>query len=78
MNPADMIKDGDMEIICQKLDFLGINVYTGLVIKHDDVHGYKVCPHRNGYDQNALKWAWFQRFYIICLNSFMKDTSFQS
>lgn len=55
--PADMIKDGDMEIICQKLDFLGINVYTGLVIKHDDVHGYKVCPHRNGYDQNALKWA---------------------
>ena len=54
--PADMIKDGDMELISQKLDFLGINLYTGTVIKHDEIHGFEVCPAKNGYDQNALKW----------------------
>lgn len=54
--PAEMIKDGDMELISQKLDFLGINLYTGTIVEHDDIHGFKECPPRNGYAQNALKW----------------------
>jgi beta-glucosidase len=54
--PAAMIKDGDMELISQKLDFLGLNHYTGTIVEHDDIHGFKVHPPRNGYDQNALKW----------------------
>jgi beta-glucosidase len=54
--PADMIKDGDMELMSQKLDFLGINLYTGTIISHDDVQGYTVCPPKNGFAQNALKW----------------------
>ncbi len=54
--PAEMIMDGDMELISQKLDFLGINIYSGSIIESDDIHGFKVLPPNNGYDQNALKW----------------------
>lgn len=54
--PSDMIKDGDMELISQKLDFLGINLYTGTLIKHDDSHGFSVCPPEVGYAQNSLTW----------------------
>lgn len=53
---SDMIKSGDMELISQRLDFLGINLYTGKIIEHDDIHGFKVCPPINGYDQTANKW----------------------
>jgi beta-glucosidase len=55
--PADMIKDGDMELINQKLDFLGINLYQGVIIEHDDDHRYRICPHKAGYAQNSLTWA---------------------
>jgi beta-glucosidase len=54
--PSDIIKEGDMELISQPLDFLGLNLYTGKIIKYDENHGFKVCPPGNGYDQNALKW----------------------
>jgi beta-glucosidase len=54
--PEDNIKEGDMALISQKLDFLGLNLYTGTIVKHDDEHGFIVCPPKNGYDQNALKW----------------------
>ena len=54
--PADMIKDGDMALISQSLDFLGINIYTGAIVSHDDISGFTVHPPKNGYDQTALKW----------------------
>ncbi len=54
--PADMIKDGDMELMSQKLDFLGINLYFGDIIRHDDIHGFAVCPLKAGYPQNDLNW----------------------
>ncbi|OUS25924.1 beta-glucosidase [Thalassotalea sp. 42_200_T64] len=41
------VVDGDMEIICKKMDFLGINFYTREVIKADDVEPFQVVPPNN-------------------------------
>ncbi|WOH37262.1 GH1 family beta-glucosidase [Thalassotalea fonticola] len=38
------IIDGDMDIICKKIDFLGINFYTREVFKADDVEPFVVVP----------------------------------
>lgn len=54
--PADMIQEGDMELISQPLDFLGLNLYTGTIVAYDEVSGFKECPPKNGFAQNALKW----------------------
>lgn len=54
--PADIIQDGDMEIMSQPLDFLGINLYQGSVIRHDAAHGYAEVPRKTGFDKTALKW----------------------
>ena len=54
--PSDMIKEGDMELIGQKLDFLGVNLYQGAFITHDESGSFKICPQKPGYPINALKW----------------------
>lgn len=54
--PADVIKEGDMEIISQKLDFLGLNLYFGTFISHDKSGGFYEVPKKPGYPINALKW----------------------
>ncbi|MDI9508547.1 MAG: beta-glucosidase [Clostridiales bacterium] len=54
--PSEMIQDGDMELMSPKLDFLGLNLYYGTLIRHDDTHGFATCPREIGYPQNALKW----------------------
>ncbi len=56
--PADIIQDGDMELISQPLDFLGINLYQGNVIRKEDSSdtGFEVVPRKPGFDKTALKW----------------------
>lgn len=54
--PSDMIKEGDMELMSQKLDFLGLNLYFGTRVRHDESLGFVACPDETGYAQNALKW----------------------
>lgn len=54
--PSDMIKEGDMELMNQKLDFLGINLYYGTFIRHNENGGFVECPNKVGFAQNALKW----------------------
>lgn len=54
--PEDMIKPGDMELIHQPIDFLGINQYFGSVIRYDKENGYAVLPIKAGYNQTAMKW----------------------
>ncbi len=54
--PADIVKDGDMKLMSQPLDFLGINLYAGTVVCHDDAKGIREVPNKPGYDKTALKW----------------------
>ncbi|MBH1939396.1 beta-glucosidase [Mobilitalea sibirica] len=54
--PFDIIQGGDLEQICQPLDFLGINMYQGAIIQYDDQHGYIEVPRKTGYDKTAMKW----------------------
>lgn len=42
------IKDGDMQIICQPLDFYGINIYTGGVVAAEDSGNHKQIPSVDG------------------------------
>lgn len=55
--PFDMIKEGDMELINQPLDFLGLNLYQGVTIAHDLIKGATVIPNKLGYDKTAMKWV---------------------
>lgn len=54
--PWEEIKEGDMETICQPLDFLGINLYQGPVIRHDEKNGFAVVPNKIGCDKTDFKW----------------------
>lgn len=56
--PTDIIKDGDMELISQPLDYLGINLYQGTVVTKDSSRelGFAVVPRKTGFDKTALKW----------------------
>ncbi len=54
--PWEVIKGGDMEIMHQPLDFLGINLYQGSVIRHDEIRGFAEVPRKPGFDKTALKW----------------------
>ncbi len=52
--PSDFIEDGDMEAMCQPLDFYGINVYNGSEV-NTEIDGYYV-PKYEGFPRTALKW----------------------
>lgn len=54
--PMDMIKEGDMEIISQPLDFLGCNFYQGSAVKADSNNEAIVVPKKVGFDRTAFKW----------------------
>ncbi len=54
--PLDEIKEGDMATMHQPLDFLGINLYQGSVISHDDNNAPIVLPRKTGFDKTDLKW----------------------
>lgn len=48
------VKDGDMDIICQPIDFLGVNLYQGTKLAYDQVTMAKREP---GYPATALQWT---------------------
>ena len=50
------IKAGDMKIISQPLDFLGINIYNGQAVRADDKTGYAFTQRRLGYEFTGSKW----------------------
>lgn len=55
--PKDMIKEGDMELISQPLDFLGLNLYRGPAVRADKNGEPEVVAHKVGFDRTAFKWA---------------------
>lgn len=58
---APQPKPGDMELIAQKLDFYGVNIYSGSRVKASDKAGDKgkavPVPLGPGHARNALDWA---------------------
>ena len=49
-------KDGDLDIICQPLDFLGVNLYYGTKVAHDPVTTVRFSKKKTGYPATALQW----------------------
>jgi beta-glucosidase len=66
--PLDIIKDGDMELISQPLDYLGINLYQGYVIRKDasSAQGFVEVPRKPGFDKTALKWLVHPEIMYYC------------
>lgn len=54
--PFEVILDGDMEIISQPIDFIGINLYQGSYVKEEENKGITFLPKKVGYPMNSLKW----------------------
>lgn len=54
--PRKLLCKEDMEIISQPLDFLGVNVYRGGMIKSDGKGGYTRVKMKTGYARTAFKW----------------------
>lgn len=54
--PDELLQESDLNIICQPIDFLGINQYEGAVVKHDEKEGYIIVNRKAGYDKTAMKW----------------------
>ena len=50
------IRNGDMELISQKLDFLGQNIYNGSPVRSDGKGGYEFVNREQGYAFTAAKW----------------------
>jgi len=62
---------GDMETICQPLDFFGANIYTGDTVRADPITGDPIyVPHPQGTARTIYHWAvspealyWGPKFY---------------
>ncbi len=50
------IQPGDMETICQPLDFYGANIYHAEVIRADGAGGWAVVPPPQGHPLTTMKW----------------------
>lgn len=50
------IKKGDMDIIHQPLDFLGVNIYNSTRVKSHGNRGYIICKEGTGYPRTAINW----------------------
>lgn len=54
---APDIQDGDLEIIHQPLDALGLNIYTGTYVRAaDNKRGYEFLPLPKGYPRMDMPW----------------------
>lgn len=54
---APNIQDGDLEIIHQPLDAIGLNIYTGTYVRAaDNKRGYEFLPLPKGYPQMHMPW----------------------
>ncbi|HDP98353.1 MAG TPA: beta-glucosidase [bacterium] len=50
------IKAGDMETICQPLDFYGANIYHAETVQADNKNGYQIIPQPDGYPITTMDW----------------------
>ncbi|MDD5688303.1 MAG: GH1 family beta-glucosidase [Elusimicrobia bacterium] len=53
------ITNKEMEIISTKMDFLGLNIYTGSVVEADNTHnskGYRYVPYAPDHPKTAMGW----------------------
>ncbi len=50
---APRAMDGDMKAICQPLDFLGVNIYSGIVVAADTGRGWREVPLPPGYPKTT-------------------------
>jgi len=54
---APTVREGDMAAIGSKLDFVGVNIYTGLFARADEsAKGYKILPHAQGGPIMTVDW----------------------
>jgi beta-glucosidase len=67
---APAVRDGDMEIICQPLDFLGVNTYRGEYVRAGDDGEPQEMPYRLGWPMTTFHWPvmpeslyWGPKFY---------------
>jgi len=69
-NDVPHVHDGDMETICQPLDFFGVNIYGGARTRAGKDGQPEEVPRAVGHAQTALRWAvepdslsWGPKFY---------------
>jgi beta-glucosidase len=67
---APAVRDGDMETICQPLDFLGVNTYRGEYVRAGDDGEPQEVPYRLGWPVTTFHWPvmpeslyWGPKFY---------------
>ncbi|HEY9622539.1 MAG TPA: GH1 family beta-glucosidase [Crinalium sp.] len=54
---APDVRDGDLEIICQPLDWMGLNLYFGTYVRAiDQAPGYEVVPFPTSYPRLNMPW----------------------
>lgn len=57
---APDIQPGDLEIIHQPLDWLGLNIYTGSYVRAaNNDQGYEVLNYPKSYPRLHMPWLWF-------------------
>lgn len=50
------IQPGDMALICQPIDFLGVNYYTRALVTHDEQNEPVLLPPKQGCELTAMGW----------------------
>lgn len=56
---APEIQDGDLEIIHQPLDWLGLNIYSGTYVRAtENDRGYEFLDFRENYPRLHMPWLW--------------------
>lgn len=56
---APDIQDGDLDIIQQPLDWLGLNIYSGVYVRAaDNQQGYEFLSFRDNYPRLHMPWLW--------------------
>ena len=63
-----IVEPGDMDIISQKLDFLGLNFYGGNIVRHKPGNNYLDLEHVDlGYDKSDKGWFIFPEGLYLML-----------
>ncbi|HTG71488.1 MAG TPA: GH1 family beta-glucosidase [Candidatus Udaeobacter sp.] len=64
-----IIEPGDMEIMKEKIDFLGLNFYGGNIVRHKPGNNYLDLEHVDlGYDKSDKGWFIFPEGLYLMLN----------
>lgn len=68
------IQEGDLEIISQPIDFLGVNYYTGNVARYKENEGLFDCENVDmGYDKTDIGWFIYSDGFHHVLNHISKE-----